>query len=435
MPAKLRVFISSTMRDLQNERVAVVDRLHALGFEPVNAEGMMPTGKTTWEVLADEIDSCHLFILIVGEQYGWIPDAGPGAGEGRSATHMETLRARERGLPILPFFKRLDYQAPRDGEDAKRRDAFRDEVNDWNGGQFRGDFHLAKDLADRVCESVILLLSDSYRKKQIPSPSRSRNLEKVEMQWRSQGAADMSALAGVNFLPGEWVLFAGAGMSIAAGYPTAMAFAQGYTQALWPGASASEVFARHSLVEIAEYAESKVGAQGLRQIALNLMDMPQSVEPTLAHLSAVQKFRIIVTTNFDMLFERACEKLNLSYRVFTSSDHECGVDPDSVTIYKIDGTISAPETMILTMGQRSSVASNFYFWDAIARHLMEKPVAVVGHSIRDEASQGLLERRDKSRKGLYVAPNIDPVMDIILNRYKLSAVRVDADSFMKALRA
>lgn len=113
MTTKLRVFISSTMKDLGDARRAVIKRLHSLNLEPVNAERMNPDGGTSWDVIRAEIDSSHLFILISGETYGWIPDSGVGAGEGRSVTHMEVIHAKSIGLPILPFFKTLRYDSPR----------------------------------------------------------------------------------------------------------------------------------------------------------------------------------------------------------------------------------------------------------------------------------------------------------------------------------
>ncbi|NEJ01296.1 DUF4062 domain-containing protein [Rhizobium ruizarguesonis] len=42
MPGKVRVFVSSTMEDLANERQSVVEQIAGLGLEPVNAEGLLP---------------------------------------------------------------------------------------------------------------------------------------------------------------------------------------------------------------------------------------------------------------------------------------------------------------------------------------------------------------------------------------------------------
>src|SRR4051812_46430782 len=107
MGTKIRVFIASTMKDLKNERSEVVSRVGRLNFEPVNAEGWPPTGSRAWDRIEQEMQSCHLFVLILGDSYGWTPDGGPGAEDGLSVTHMEARKARELGLPILPFLKRL----------------------------------------------------------------------------------------------------------------------------------------------------------------------------------------------------------------------------------------------------------------------------------------------------------------------------------------
>ena len=70
MSTRLRVFISSTMKDLGDARRAVVARLRSLNLEPVNAENLHPDGGSSWEVIRTEIDESHLFILLSGETYG-----------------------------------------------------------------------------------------------------------------------------------------------------------------------------------------------------------------------------------------------------------------------------------------------------------------------------------------------------------------------------
>ena len=51
MPALLRVFISSTMKDLRNERAEVATRLRSFNLEPICAEDLMPTGGDPWSLL------------------------------------------------------------------------------------------------------------------------------------------------------------------------------------------------------------------------------------------------------------------------------------------------------------------------------------------------------------------------------------------------
>jgi Domain of unknown function (DUF4062) len=169
MSTRLKIFVSSTMRDdLENERDLVCTRLRELNFEPVNAESWGPDGSKTWQRIREEIQDSHLFLLLLGKRYGWIPDAGAGAAEKRSVTHMEYVEARKLDLPILPFLKVLDYDTTdRQSPEGEARDAFRKEVSDWEKGEFIGKFHLASDLAASVVRSVIMMLSDDWAKARI----------------------------------------------------------------------------------------------------------------------------------------------------------------------------------------------------------------------------------------------------------------------------
>lgn len=204
------------MKDLGDARRAVAKRLHSLNLEPVNAEGMHPDGGTSWDVLRAEIESSHLFILISGESYGWIPDTGPGAGEGRSVTHMEAIHANSIGLPILPFFKVLRYESPRETDDAKARDRFRREIADWGAGRFRQEFEWSDEL-DRLVADALLDLFQSSVLKDLTARARPENL--LPMTSQKVGSSRITIPAG--YIGQDPVLFAGAGVSASAGLPTA----------------------------------------------------------------------------------------------------------------------------------------------------------------------------------------------------------------------
>ena len=140
MSRKLRVFISSTMSDLANERDAVIQKLSAFNFEPVNAESWAARETRPWDRIEAEIRSSDLFVLILGDRYGFEPGEGPGAAEGLSATHLEYRAARDaEQMPILVFLKWLD--ADNTKED-KKRDEFRDEVKSWARGHLTVKFDL-----------------------------------------------------------------------------------------------------------------------------------------------------------------------------------------------------------------------------------------------------------------------------------------------------
>jgi hypothetical protein len=226
MSTRLKIFVSSTMRDdLENERDLVCTRLRELNFEPVNAESWGPDGSKTWQRIREEIQDSHLFLLLLGKRYGWIPDAGAGAAEKRSVTHMEYLEARKLGLPILPFIKDLDYDTTdRRSPEVKTRDAFRKEVSDWAKGEFIGKFRLASDLAASVVRSVIMMLSDDWVKTRIRERAAAASLGAVAPGMARTVVLPPALVEAVGRR--EAVLFAGSGMSLAAGLPSAVAFAE-----------------------------------------------------------------------------------------------------------------------------------------------------------------------------------------------------------------
>jgi hypothetical protein len=427
MPGKVRVFISSTMEDLANERQSVVQQVAGLGLEPVNAEGLLPNGAGSWDLLADEIENSHIFVLLMGDRYGWIPDRGPGAARDKSVTHLEVDLARASGLPILPFVKRLKYGADSASPDAIRRDKFRKEVGAWEDGQFRAEFDLAIDLGHKVREALQDVFQDTYLKRAV----RKKELSSApSLQAIDQVPPVPLAVSGTS---AGSVLLAGAGFSISAGYPTASSLAEILGNRLGLTLNGSEMLARHSFAEIASFAERKMGRAALVGVIRELLDTPIPVNPTPAHILAVQSFSTIFTTNYDLLFERACQLTGRTYAVATP--HRPLPGPAAVTIYKVDGSIDDPDTLVLTHHDAARAATAKAFWEAVSGLLNTHGVDVIGHSIRDVTSQRLLSARNLSLPGTYVSPYLDELDSIRLETYGLKGVAETADSFLTSSKS
>ncbi|WP_227136522.1 DUF4062 domain-containing protein [Kosakonia radicincitans] len=416
MANKLRVFISSTMKDLRNERQQVVDRLNFLGFEPVNAEEFSPNGQTSWEVIEPKIRDCHLFVLLLGDSYGWEPKSGYGGGEGKSVTHLEYDAARALNIPVLPFIKKLEYGSKED----KLRDAFREAVAAWDTGHFRAEFELAKDLADKVAKALVDFCTQTALKEL---------LRLRDAQLTPPPAAVQSAESLPVHDNDKWVLLGGAGLSISAGYPTANLIISSLAAQLWPDVAASDIYTRYSFDEVAEYYESQRGREALLQDVKALLDTPQKVWPTGAHFEAVKKFKTILTTNYDPLFEIACMTNSIPYVVITPSDPKLP-EKGKVSIIKLSGTLSELESLRLTAKDLQDVMANEAFFTVIKQSLAGRKVAVVGHALRDAHVLKALTESGVSGPGVYVSPNPGPAADIILQRFNLQAKPQKADAFL-----
>jgi hypothetical protein len=413
------------MKDLGDARRVVVSRLRSLNLEPVYAEDMHPDGSSSWEAIRTEIEESHLFILLSGETYGWIPEAGPGSGEGRSVTHMEALHANKIGLPILPFFKRLSYDAPRDTDDAKARDAFRNEVGSWEAGQFRQDFEWLEELERKIGDAMLNLFHRSVLR-----DMAGRKRKDVHPLRGASGDAFVRVPIPTGFVGRDAVLFAGAGISVPAGLPTAAVMTELFGARLSLGVDGERILARHRFADVASAVAQRFGRDELERTVVEAFDMAQGIVPTAGHLAAVSTFRHIVTTNYDDLFERAAGVRGIPFNVISANGEVRG-DGSELTIFQVDGSIRSPGTLVVTEEDAAKMRLDDTYWNAIADAIEERPVVVVGHSLRDENARRVLTRRGGGA-GLYVSLDYDPMDEIVRNRFGLLGCVGTADNFLQS---
>lgn len=117
--------MSSTFGDLREERERVAWKLLKDRHIPSGMETFPAADDRGWETIRRGIDLSDYYVLIVGWRYGSIdPDTGV------SWTHREYRYAKEKGIPILAFFR--DMNATKlslaDHDDLVRIRAFRDEI-------------------------------------------------------------------------------------------------------------------------------------------------------------------------------------------------------------------------------------------------------------------------------------------------------------------
>lgn len=107
---EMRVYISSTLLDLQDERSQVIDIVRALGLHPVVFEDFARNTKKSnfIELARTEIAQAGIFLGIYGSYYGQIPtaqDSEEFANNYRSYTHLEFQWALDYNIPMLLFLQ------------------------------------------------------------------------------------------------------------------------------------------------------------------------------------------------------------------------------------------------------------------------------------------------------------------------------------------
>jgi hypothetical protein len=97
---RYQVFVSSTFRDLEDERQEVMHALLELDCMPSGMELFPAANESQWNLIKKVIDDCDYYVLIVGGRYGTV---GP---DGYSYTEMEYRYALEIGKPVISFLHR-----------------------------------------------------------------------------------------------------------------------------------------------------------------------------------------------------------------------------------------------------------------------------------------------------------------------------------------
>src|ERR1035437_1837235 len=93
----VKIYLSATRLDLATECAEVKDWLINAGHEPVDS--YIPDSQPVLKSCLADIDSCNLYVLILGHRYGSRPpEENP---EKLSITHLEFRHAGERGIPRI----------------------------------------------------------------------------------------------------------------------------------------------------------------------------------------------------------------------------------------------------------------------------------------------------------------------------------------------
>ena len=96
-----KVYVSSTIVDLKQERQAVLDWLRLARHQAVDS--YLPDSDTVRDSCLEDVGTCDLYVLILGHRYGFQPpEDNP---EGLSITHLEFRRAGECGIPRVALLR------------------------------------------------------------------------------------------------------------------------------------------------------------------------------------------------------------------------------------------------------------------------------------------------------------------------------------------
>ena len=209
-------------------------------------------------------------------------------------------------------------------------------------------------------------------------------------------------------------------MSLQAGMPSALAFAAHIVsriQQIDPLYSPSTSGAQ--LNAVASDLVALAGREALEQLIIEMLS-PMEPEPTAFHATAVRRFPIVITTNFDDLLERAAD----------------ASDSGAPRIVSLHGSVREPSSIALTESDMAAISLATpwqHHW--LVEEMQRKHLLVVGSSLRDPAIIALLEGIGAPMQGWSVAPKFTEADSGRLLRWGLQTIEADASSFFAALES
>jgi hypothetical protein len=151
----MKVFLSSTYRDLVAHRKAVTDALERLGQQAGRMEVFGARPDEPMQASLTEVDDCDVFVGVYAHRYGFIP-----AGSAVSITEAEFDCAARLKKPLFCFIVDDDHPWPpkmiEDGLGKARLHALKDRIQ---AGVVRETFTTPEDLAVKVATSLGRYLS------------------------------------------------------------------------------------------------------------------------------------------------------------------------------------------------------------------------------------------------------------------------------------
>ena len=111
---KLQIFISSTYKDLQEERQAAVEAILSVGHIPAGMELFTAGNESQLETIKRWIEGSDVYLLILGGRYGALEPKSQ-----KSYTHVEYEYAIEKGIPVFAVVINegaLDAKVKKDGQ-------------------------------------------------------------------------------------------------------------------------------------------------------------------------------------------------------------------------------------------------------------------------------------------------------------------------------
>lgn len=155
----MKIYISSTYRDLADYRAAVDRTLRRMGHDVIGMEQYVAEGSKPLDRCLADVQVADAYVIIVAWAYGYVPGAKQTPPDLRSITELELAQAESSKRPVLAFLLHPEAPWPPNRIDAMNADTGSGQavarLRAHLGTKYlAGIFHTPDDLASQVAAAV-----------------------------------------------------------------------------------------------------------------------------------------------------------------------------------------------------------------------------------------------------------------------------------------
>ena len=239
----------------------------------------------------------------------------------------------------------------------------------------------------------------------------------------------------------EVIIWAGAGLSISAGYPSGKKLCDIFLQNL--SKSERELFDNNLLLP--DLAEEIYRIKGnnknsiIRILKKTFLETKPKTKEFHDKIALIPHFKTIITTNYDKLFE---DSFGNKAQLLLSNNHIAYVEKNKTEIFKVHGDLSIPESIIITKSDYNNFFSlkkeDELYWTVIKERLSTKSVLFLGYNLEDPNISVIFEKISNTlashRKECFlIAPNLPQHKINDLGIKGIKYINITAEKFIDNL--
>lgn len=180
---------------------------------------------------------------------------------------------------------------------------------------------------------------------------------------------------------GQWVLFAGSGVSIPSGLPSTECLIEILQTEVRLEQENAEF---HSLKAACTAYEGLRGRAALVGLLMKHL-LPEDRQPNWEHRALLRLAPPqIITTNPEDLWEKALDDANLRYSKVVLGEEYADTKPHAIILIKPHGDFEKPETLVFTVDDYASYLDEHSLISTIVRTNLIRTAVYVGYSLSDE---------------------------------------------------